>query len=73
MDAIDILGELLGHKTQQSSRGGNILKDIFGRGRSASPPPKKPGEIKRDAEKLEDLLNVGDEKNRGIGGFVERC
>ena len=72
MDAIDILGELLGHKTQQPSRGGNILKDIFGGGtrRSASPPPKKPQEIQHEAQELEDLLNVANDRRsqRHSGG-----
>ncbi len=36
MDMIDILGGMLGQKTSQSgSKGGDILKDIFGLGRAA--------------------------------------
>ena len=66
MDAMDILGELLGHKSQKPSRGGNVLKDIFGRGpqkQSSSPaPPKKPHEIQQQGEELEDLLNVANDR-----------
>ena len=72
MNAIDILGELLGHKTQQPSRGGNILKDIFGREtqRSASPPPEKPQDIHQQAKELEEFLNVANDRRsqRQSGG-----
>jgi uncharacterized membrane protein YebE (DUF533 family) len=66
MNAIDILGELLGHKTSQPSRGGDVLKDIFGRSssRTSTTPPKKPGEIKSEAQELEDLLNVANDRAR---------
>ncbi len=66
MDAMDILGDLLGHKTKQPGRGTDILKDIFGRGSrgsgSPSPAPKTPAEIDREAAELEDLLNVANDK-----------
>lgn len=60
MDAIDILGDLLGQKKRQSGKGSDILKDIFGRGSSRKEvaKPKRPDEIKREANDLEDLLNV---------------
>ncbi len=64
MNAIDILGKLLAHKTRQPSRGGDVLKDVFGRGskRSSNAPPKKLGEIQDEAEQLEDLLNVANDR-----------
>lgn len=64
MDAMDILGDLLGHKSKKSGRGTDILKDIFGRGskrtsgRSSNSESKRPIDINRDAEALEELLNV---------------
>jgi uncharacterized membrane protein YebE (DUF533 family) len=77
MDAIDILGSLLGHKTNRGGRGGNVLNDIFGKGsRSASKPSRPPSadQIQREADQLEDILNVAksrstgsaDSSNRGI-------
>jgi len=36
MDAIDILGALLGRKTQQGGSGGQILKDQLGGNRPAA-------------------------------------
>lgn len=77
MDAIDILGGLLGRRSKRPSPspspgggGGDILKDIFGRGaqrppqtrRDASPPDKS--DIRREAEELEDLLNVSRDRNQ---------
>ena len=41
MDAIDILGTLLGRKTQQGGSGGQILKDQLGGNRPAAPVPAK--------------------------------
>ncbi len=63
MDAIDILGELLGQKTSQSSRGGNVLQDIFQR-RSAptQTTTRHPSEIHREAQELEDLLGVANKR-----------
>ena len=69
MDAIDILGSLLGHKTKRGGRGGNVLTDIFGGGsKSASAPSRPPSsaEIQRQAEQLEDMLRVA--KGRATGG-----
>ncbi len=66
MDAIDILGELLGHKKSQPSRGSDVLKDIFrrGSGQSASTSsPKSQGQISREAQELEDLLNVAESRS----------
>lgn len=71
MDAIDILGELLGHKSSKPSRGTDVLKDIFGRKSRGSTaptaPPKKPSDIKREAEELEDLLNVSNNRRSQRG------
>ena len=68
MGAIDILGDLLGHKTGQSGAGTDILKDIFKRkqspssgGRSSSRSthtPTSSAAIEQQAEELEELLNV---------------
>ena len=63
MDAIEILGDLLGRKTQAPGRGADVLRDIFGRGsQQASRPPSAtsrapvgPESISREAEKLERL------------------
>ncbi len=70
MDAIDILGELLGHKTSKKGKGGDILKDIFRRGSSkpaarqpATRAPSNPNDIHREARELEDLLNVANHRN----------
>ena len=66
MDAIDILGGLLGHKSSRGGMGADILKDILGGGRRA-PSRNQPGavspkpssnDIQREAQELEDLLNV---------------
>ncbi len=63
MDAIDILGDLLGHKTQRSSRGTDVLRDIFGRGtRGRGTTQVSKDELKRQADDLEDLLNVANER-----------
>ena len=70
MDAMDILGSLLGHKSGKSSPGGSILKDILGGGAKPStqtrraPQPKaqnRPRTIGDAARSLEDLLNVSND------------
>lgn len=61
MDAIDILGSLLGHKSSKPGKGSDVLKDIFGggsRSRPSSSGPPKPADIARQSKELEDLLNV---------------
>ena len=66
MDAIDILGGLLGGKARSGGGGGgSILKDIFGGGAAGSSPRSgsrapsdQPTDIEREAKELEDLLNV---------------
>ncbi len=81
MDAIEILGGLLGRKTSDgSSKGGKILKDIlFGGAKKPEPQAQSPGyspggrspeprDINSQAKELEDLLNVA--KNRGSGRTV---
>ena len=78
MDAIDILGSLLGHKKSRGGRGGKVLTDIFGRGSSRStqtPSPSRPPserEIRRDADQLEDLLNVAQGRSTGSVGGSDR-
>lgn len=73
MDAIDILGGLLGRKANQGGRGGSVLKEIFRRrsqptADSSSPPSKH--DIERQAEELEVMLNVA--KGRTNNGFADR-
>ena len=75
MNAIDILGDLLGHKTRGGGLGGDILKDIFRRGsapqrgstnRGSTNRQSKPAssrDIQQDAEDLEDLLNVANDRS----------
>lgn len=70
MDAMDILGALLGKKSGSGSAGGNILKDMLGGGRAPStqtrraPQPQarnRPKTIGEAARGLEDLLNVSND------------
>lgn len=68
MDAMDILGALLGKKSSGGSAGGNILKDMLGGGKPKpstqtrrAPQPQRQGRPKTigdAARSLEDLLNV---------------
>ena len=67
MDAMDVLGALLGKKSSSGSAGGNVLKDILGGGR-----PKPPSQPQREhprarqsprtmgeaSKSLEELLGV---------------
>ena len=68
MDAIDILGSILGHKSGKRGGGtGDVFKDIFKGGSRASsaPAPGSPAgmnEIEREAKELEDLLNVASDR-----------
>jgi hypothetical protein len=71
MDAMDILGSLLGGKSQSGSAAGNILKDMLGGGRKQAQPqtrqhPKarKPRTISDAARSLEELLNVSNEHHK---------
>ncbi len=71
MDAMDILGALLGKKTGSGSPGGNILKDMMSGGRpKAKTPPRehprarRPKTIGDAARSLEDLLNVSNEHHQ---------
>ena len=41
MDAMDILGAMLGRKSGSGSSGGNVLKDILSGGRSGASPPSR--------------------------------
>ena len=71
MDAMDILGALLGKKSSGGSAGGNILKDMLGGGTPKpstqtrrAPQPQRQGRPKTSgdaARSLEDLLNVSNE------------
>lgn len=71
MDAIDILGDLLGNKTGRSGRGTDILNDIFKRGsrkttgstKSKPSAQPTPDQIQREAEELENLLNVANDRH----------
>lgn len=69
MDAMDILGSLLGGKAQGGGRGADILRDIFGRSGGNAPQPESRGQAapggrqapqddRVDAGDLEELLNV---------------
>jgi hypothetical protein len=74
MDAIDILGSLLGHKSSRPGRGTDVLTDILS-GRSRSRPSTRSGssepvDIESEAKKLEDLLKVA--KGRHAGRGTER-
>jgi uncharacterized membrane protein YebE (DUF533 family) len=63
VDAIDILGDLLGHRTQRPGRGTDVLQDIFGRGsRRTRTTQVSKEEIKNQSDDLEDLLNVANER-----------
>lgn len=75
MDAIDILGSILGHKTSRPGRGADAVNDInkrrAGRSQSSSPRPTGPTgpiDITREAEDLEDMLDVAHQRqhNRQI-------
>ena len=75
MDAIDILGSLLGHKTRRGGRGGNVLTDILGgsaKSKSAPKPSRPPSsaEIQREADQLEDLLKIA--KGRSSSSTASR-
>jgi hypothetical protein len=76
MDAIDILGGMLGHKSSGSGMGAEILKDILGgkpaakrapapSPRSAPSTPSGPVDIHDEARELEDLLNVAHKRHTG--------
>jgi hypothetical protein len=68
VDAMDILGDLLGHKTRKSGRGTDVLKDIFGRGSRSSGKTSRPvpdDSIRQQSRELEELLNVAHERSTG--------
>ncbi len=70
MDAIDILGDLLGRKAGKKSRGSGTLTDIFNRrsGGHSTSQPVTHAEIRQQSEELENLLNVANDRataNRG--------
>ncbi len=74
MDAIDILGSLLGHKSSRTGRGTDILNDILKGDRAVEARPRsipsgsakpQPGDIEREAKELEDLLNIANERKAG--------
>ncbi len=69
MDAIDILGALLGKKMNSSGRGSEILKDMMA-GKARPPAPRRqptpsrqgrPHSLGDEARRLEELLNVSQE------------
>jgi uncharacterized membrane protein YebE (DUF533 family) len=71
MDAMDILGSLLGGKSKSGSPAGNILKDILGGGRpqppaktTQHPRARQPRTIGDAARGLEELLNVSNKHHQ---------
>ncbi len=71
MDAMDILGSLLGGKSGSGGAAGNILKEMLGGGgRQQAPPPaqhpsaRKPRSIGEAAQSLEELLNVSNQHHQ---------
>lgn len=68
MDAMDILGALLGNKSKSGGGSGKVLKDILGGAKRTSPAPSPaprphpraspPRTIDEEAQSLEDLLGV---------------
>lgn len=76
MDAIDILGSILGRRSSSKSSGGGILRDILGGGRQSQTQPQSQshhgggrpqGSVRgraSDSRSLEDLLGVAVEHNR---------
>ncbi len=68
MDAMDVLGALLGRKSSSGGGNGNILKDMLGGGRQSSPATapesrthpqmQKPKTISGAARSLEEMLGV---------------
>jgi len=63
VDAIDILGDLLGRRMQKPGRGADALKDIFGRGsRSSETTQVSREEIQSQSDDLEELLNVANKR-----------
>ena len=74
MDAIDILGSLLGHKTSRGGRGGSVLTDILGGNSKSAPEPSRPpssAEIQREAEQLEDLFKIAKGRSTSATGNRE--
>jgi uncharacterized membrane protein YebE (DUF533 family) len=71
MDAMDVLGALLGKKSGSGGSGGNILKDMLGGRRPQPEAPtrehpraRRPASISDAARSLEDLLNVSHEHHQ---------
>jgi uncharacterized membrane protein YebE (DUF533 family) len=75
MDAIEILGSLLGQKSSGSGAGADILKEIFlggsrkeapaTTGRAQMPREVTEQSVDRQAGELEDLLNVANSRSSG--------
>lgn len=73
MDAMDVLGTLLGRKAGTGSPSGNVLKDILGGGRAKSEPrsqtrphpqAREPQTIGEAAKSLEELLGVSNDHHQ---------
>lgn len=73
MDAMDILGALLGKKAGSGSPGGSVLKDMLGRRPAPSQAPSQPRQhpqarrpqtIDQAAKSLEELLGVSNDHHR---------
>ncbi|TWU37631.1 hypothetical protein Q31b_44190 [Novipirellula aureliae] len=76
MDAMDVLGALLGRKGSSNRGGGSadILKEMMGGRKSAPAPPRQrthpraqqPSTIEGAARSLEEMLGVGRESTRSV-------
>ncbi|TWT82007.1 hypothetical protein CA13_34620 [Planctomycetes bacterium CA13] len=73
MDAMDVLGALLGQKSKKGGAGAQILKDMLGGGKRPAPAPPKsrtssrmqrPNTIDGAAKSLEDILGVSNERHQ---------
>lgn len=70
MDAIDILGSILGKKINSSGRGGSILKDILGGGRSRQEPQYQEQSHSQERRRSNDPF--GQSHNKPIGSRHDR-
>lgn len=64
MDAMDVLGALLGKKSRGGSAGGNILKDILG---GRQPDPKQPQPTPRSSSRSKPSRSTQSQRPSSIG------